>query len=87
MIHCDNQGDLWVVTIDRPEKAGALTRDMLQDLAEIAEAARPCKALILTGKGRVFSAGADLKEAHAGLCKSRRQNGPWKRPDNLVIAE
>ena len=39
MIRCDKDGDVWTVTIERPDKAGALTRDMLTELAEIAEAA------------------------------------------------
>lgn len=67
MIHLDRDGALWTATIDRPEKAGALTRDMLVELAEIAEAATDAKALILTGTGPAFSAGADLDAARAGL--------------------
>ena len=39
MIRCDQDGDVWTVTIDRPDKAGALTREMLTELADIAEAA------------------------------------------------
>ncbi len=82
MIHCDKQGDLWTVTIDRPDKAGALTRDMLLELTEIAETATACKALILTGTGRVFSAGADLQEAHAGLAT----DAVWERLSSAVAA-
>ena len=67
MIRCDKDGDVWTVTIDRPDKAGALTRDMLTELAEIAEAAPVAKLFILTGTGSVFSAGADLDAARAGL--------------------
>lgn len=82
MIHCVKDGDLWIVTIDRPDKAGALTRDMLNDLADIAEAATTCKALILTGTGRVFSAGADLDAAHAGLAT----DPVWERLSSAVAA-
>ncbi len=67
MIRCDRDGDLWTVTIDRPDKAGALTRDMLTELAEIAENAQAAKVLVLTDTGKVFSAGADLDAAKAGL--------------------
>lgn len=67
MIRCEKDGDTWTVTIDRPDKAGALTREMLTELAEIAEAAQAAKLFILTGTGRVFSAGADLDAARAGL--------------------
>lgn len=67
MIHCDKDGAVWTVTIDRPEKAGALTRQMLSDLARIVQEAQAAKLLILTGTGSVFSAGADLDAARAGL--------------------
>ena len=67
MIRLDRDGDSLIVTIDRPDKAGALTPDMLAALADIAEDARDAKLLILTGTGRVFSAGADLDAARAGL--------------------
>ena len=67
MIHHSQDADTWTVTIDRPEKAGALTREMLTELADIAEAAQAAKLFILTGTGPVFSAGADLDAARAGL--------------------
>ena len=67
MIRCDKDGDIWTVTIDRPDKAGALTPAMLTELAEIAENAQSAKLFILTGTGSVFSAGADLDAARAGL--------------------
>ena len=59
-----------VLTLSRPEKANALTSAMLQDLeARISDAAGDAdlRALVLTGAGKVFSAGADLEAARAGL--------------------
>jgi enoyl-CoA hydratase len=82
MIHCTKDGDLWTVTIDRPDKAGALTRDMLTELAEIAEDAQSAKVLILTGTGTVFSAGADLDAARAGLAT----DPVWERLSGAVAA-
>ena len=70
MIEVEAEGALRVVTLDRPDKANALTREMLAALADTVErvaADRSVKALILTGRGKVFSAGADLEEARAGL--------------------
>ncbi|MDF0595582.1 enoyl-CoA hydratase/isomerase family protein [Psychromarinibacter halotolerans] len=68
MIRLDRDGALWTVTLDRPDKANALTKAMLAELAGIAaDAAGQAQALILTGTGGVFSAGADLAEARAGL--------------------
>lgn len=57
-----------VVTLARPEKANALTADMLKDLVDLVRGAteRDVNALILTGEGKVFSAGADLDEVRSG---------------------
>jgi enoyl-CoA hydratase/carnithine racemase len=71
MIRLERDGALWVATLDRPDKANSLTREMLEELAKIAEAAaEDAQVLVLTGAGRVFSAGADLDEARAGLATS-----------------
>lgn len=69
MIRLERDEGVWVAVLDRPDKANALTRAMLGELATIARAAgaEGARALILTGEGRVFSAGADLDEARAGL--------------------
>ncbi|MBO9397984.1 enoyl-CoA hydratase/isomerase family protein [Shimia sp. R9_2] len=73
---------LWIVTINRPDKANSLTEAMLTELAEIAEAAQEARVLILTGEGRVFSAGADLEEARAGLATSP----VWERLSSAIAA-
>ncbi|WP_135501051.1 enoyl-CoA hydratase/isomerase family protein [Roseovarius aestuariivivens] len=76
MIRLDKHEDgLWVVTIDRPDKANSLTREMLEELAGIAEAAQEARALVLTGAGKVFSAGMDLEAAKSGLAT----DGVWER--------
>jgi len=76
MIRLDKQGGLWTATIDRPDKANSLTEEMLRELAEVAEAAAgEARAFILTGTGKVFSAGADLEAARAGLAT----NPVWER--------
>jgi len=82
MIELDKDGGLWTVTINRPDKANSLTPDMLKELAEIAEAARAAQVLILTGKGKVFSAGADLEAARAGLATSPL----WERLSGAIAA-
>ncbi len=82
MIRLDKMDGLWTVTIDRPDKANSLTGAMLGDLVDIARSARDARALILTGKGRVFSAGADLDEARAGLATS----GLWEQLSGAIAA-
>ncbi|WP_299349528.1 enoyl-CoA hydratase/isomerase family protein [uncultured Shimia sp.] len=73
---------LWVVTINRTDKANSLTHAMLSELADIAADAKDARALILTGAGKVFSAGADLDEARAGLATS----DVWERLSGNIAA-
>ena len=82
MIELAQKDGLWTVTINNPGKANALTGAMLTELAEIAEAATEARALILTGVGKVFSAGADLDEARAGLATS----DVWERLSAAIAA-
>lgn len=81
MIRFERDGALWIATIARPDKANSLTGTMLHELADFAtEAAGSARALVLTGEGRVFSAGADLDEARAGLAT----NGVWERLSGAI---
>lgn len=84
MIELTIDGGVWTATINRPDKANSLTGVMLADLAEIAEraGAETARALVITGTGRVFSAGADLEEAHAGLAVSPL----WERLSGAIAA-
>lgn len=69
MIRMENRGVARLLTIDRADKANALTQDMLAALdSAVAQAAADGVAvLMLTGAGRVFSAGADLDGMAQGL--------------------
>lgn len=82
MIDFDREGSVWVATINRPDKANSLTHDMLVALAEFMEDAQAARAVILTGHGKVFSAGADLDEARAGLAVS----DIWERLSGAIAA-
>ncbi|MGJ8626968.1 MAG: enoyl-CoA hydratase/isomerase family protein [Sulfitobacter sp.] len=82
MIDLTRDGAVWTITINRPEKANSLTHKMLSQLADIMEDAQAARAVILTGQGKVFSAGADLDEARAGLAKSEI----WERLSGAIAA-
>ena len=62
--------DLWHVTLNRPDKANALTEEMLAALVGITSQAEGARVLVLGGAGKVFCAGADLAAAKAGLAVS-----------------
>jgi len=72
MIGVSTEGGLWTITLNRPEKANSLTAAMLEDLVTLTARAgnEGAQALVITGAGRVFSAGADLEAARAGLATS-----------------
>lgn len=82
MIAVTDAGGLRVVRLVRPEKANALTKEMLEAVAVAAEGAAEAgaRALILTGEGKVFSAGADLEAAKAGLAT----DPVWERASAAV---
>ncbi|WP_338549079.1 enoyl-CoA hydratase/isomerase family protein [Roseovarius phycicola] len=83
MIDINKSDDgLWQVKINRPDKANSLTRDMLYDLADIAEAAQDARTLVLTGEGKVFSAGMDLDAAKTGLAT----DPVWERLSGAIAA-
>lgn len=81
MIETSQTGDMAWVTINRPDKANALTEEMLEQIAEAVEGCA-AKVLVLTGKGKVFSAGADLDAARAGLATSP----VWERLSGSIAA-
>ena len=84
MIGLTVEGGLWTVTLNRPDKANSLTRDMLLELESIAKRAADegARAIVLTGVGKVFSAGADLDQARAGLAT----DPVWERLSTAIAA-
>jgi len=82
MIRLDKDGDRWTITLDRPDKANALTGEMLEQIAQTVEDASDAKVLVVTGHGKVFSAGADLDAARAGLATSPL----WERLSGAIAA-
>ncbi len=62
----ERDGPIAILTLNRPKQLNALSvalrRDIVQRIREIS-AADDVRAVVLTGSGRAFSAGVDLKEA------------------------
>ena len=80
MIELSKDGGLRTVTLNRTDKANSLNREMLVRLLEIFENAHDARAIVLTAKGRVFSAGADLEEVKTGLAASDL----WERLSSAI---
>lgn len=65
MIKLEKDGHIAVLTVSRPEALNALNSAALEELrlrAEEAEADDEIRALIITGEGKAFVAGADIAE-------------------------
>ncbi len=66
VVEYDKQGHIVTVTLNRPESLNALNRQMDQELADAwmeFDNDKDAYVAILTGRGRAFCAGLDLKEA------------------------
>jgi enoyl-CoA hydratase/carnithine racemase len=89
-IRTDVADSICTITINRPDKLNALNLTMIRELIEAFDAADAddaVRAIIVTGAGRAFCAGADLSMGGATfdreLRKDRAQvpNGPDGKPD------
>jgi enoyl-CoA hydratase/carnithine racemase len=64
-IHYEKRGKVGVITLHRPAALNAMDRRMVADLLAILETTASdaeLRVLVLTGSGRAFSSGIDLKE-------------------------
>lgn len=69
IVRCDVDAGIATITLNRPESMNALTLELIEDLRTTAESMAvddAVRAVVLTGAGRAFSAGQDLKE-HAAM--------------------
>ncbi|WP_112311513.1 enoyl-CoA hydratase/isomerase family protein [Pseudogemmobacter bohemicus] len=82
MIATEDQGALRIIRLNRADKANALTHAMLDAVAQAAATAWEAgiRVLILTGEGRVFSAGADLEAVGQGLGR----DPVWERASGAI---
>jgi 2-(1,2-epoxy-1,2-dihydrophenyl)acetyl-CoA isomerase len=63
LIRVDRHETFRVVTLNRPDRMNALTAELIGEVVAAlsdAESDPTCRALVLTGSGRAFCAGADL---------------------------
>src|SRR5262249_38296699 len=65
------------ITLNRPEKRNAISRELIDDLLRALEKARQqdsMRVLIITGAGKAFCSGMDLDELKVLATRSQEQN-------------
>jgi len=65
VLHLERQGRVAVLTVDRPGRLNAIGSDTVAQLhaaLDVIEADPELRAIVVTGAGRAFSAGADITE-------------------------
>ncbi len=88
-IKYDVQDNILTITLNRPDKMNAFTNIMMDELIaafDAADADDDVRAIIVTGAGRAFCAGADLSEGGATFdraARSDRKTAPL-RPNGEV---
>jgi enoyl-CoA hydratase/carnithine racemase len=63
IVEVENQGDVAVITLNRPDKLNAINDEMLNGLLDAVDEVSRSKAIgaaVLTGRGRAFSTGGDI---------------------------
>jgi enoyl-CoA hydratase/carnithine racemase len=73
-LHYDIDGNVAIITVDRPDALNALNADLLFELSAavaLAEADYNVRALIITGTGRAFVAGADIRAGRGARASPR----------------
>lgn len=84
-IRYEKQDQIALVTIDRPEALNALNSAVITELEQVMadlEADREIRAMILTGQGRSFVAGADIGEQYPLDLSSGRR---WGRRGSALL--
>lgn len=86
LVRYEQHGAAAVVTINRPDNMNAFTTELSHDMQIVLERAHhdiDVRAIVLTGEGRCFSAGADLKSGFEG----RPVSGKLQHEYRPVISE
>jgi methylglutaconyl-CoA hydratase len=89
LVRYESRGPAVVLTLNRPDRRNALSRDLIMALTEAFGRARDdaaARSVILTGAGNTFCAGMDLTELQETLISSTKKQAPvWD--DALRLAK
>jgi 2-(1,2-epoxy-1,2-dihydrophenyl)acetyl-CoA isomerase len=79
----EKDGRTAIVTLDRPEKLNSLSREMQGEVRHAfleAEHDPNIRVIVLTGKGRGFCTGADVRDLDVGARRMAEKNGEAPAP-------
>ena len=86
MLEVTTQGRMGIITLNRPEKRNAFNADLVEAIHQAVNGFNgnaEIRAIVLTAKGKAFSAGADLAYLQALRSNSLEEN----TADSLKLAE
>ncbi len=86
-----NSQGILKITLNRPDKLNSLNTELLSELTEVLDTAKTdaqTHSLILTGEGKAFCAGADIRrlaelDANSGYAFARMGQGIFRRLETL----
>ena len=88
----EEHGEITVLTLNRPERLNAFTGDMADSIGRFAQSLNEgdydTKCVIVTGAGRAFSAGADVRESLSRrIPGNETEKPPWRpsHPERYAI--
>lgn len=86
LLEVERRGAIAIVTLNRPEALNALSRELRVTIADVFADLREdaaVNAIVLTGAGRAFCAGVDLKELGSGQLTAA---GPERNPADAITS-
>jgi enoyl-CoA hydratase/carnithine racemase len=87
LVLLETKGDYGVVTLNRPDKRNAMSRDAIRRLWQVLDetAELGLRAIVLTGAGAsAFCAGADIKDTSPIIPTSARWISAWHRTQDII---
>jgi enoyl-CoA hydratase/carnithine racemase len=86
-ILADVKDGILTITLNRPEKLNAFTVTMMREMIDAFDRASKddaVRAIVVTGAGRAFCAGADLSGGASAFDRNARADGPDRRPGGEI---
>jgi 2-(1,2-epoxy-1,2-dihydrophenyl)acetyl-CoA isomerase len=81
LVREDLEGSVLVLTLDRPDRLNAVVPELFDDLSDaLTRSAGSAGAVVLTGAGRGFCAGGDIRAPKSDYAPSSRRMRRWYHP-------